>query len=98
MPGGDGNAEAEFLAQRLLHFKTLVAERSQRTGSPRELADQHARLQLLEALGVAVEHPEINPWLVAGRHPHRPLHIGAAPHPRIALSLFKTGASTPQCP
>jgi hypothetical protein len=40
MPGGNGNAEAQFLAQRLLHLESLVAERSQRAGGTGELADQ----------------------------------------------------------
>ena len=96
MPGGDGNAEAEFLAQRLLNLKTLVAERSQRAGGARELADEHARLQLGEPLGMTVEHRKPDRGLVAERHRQRLLQMGAARHRRVAIALREIGKDAAQ--
>ena len=96
MPGGDGHAEAEFLAQRLLDLEPLVAERSQRAGGACELADQDARFQLREAFGVAVEHRELDRGLVAERHRQRLLQMGAAGHRRIAIALREIGEDAAQ--
>ena len=96
VPGRDGHAEAKLLAQRLLHLETLVAERGQRAGGAGELADQHARLQLRQPLGMAVEHRQINRGLVAERHRQRLLQMGAARHRRIAIALRETGEDAAQ--
>ena len=96
MPGGDGHAEAEFLAQRLLDLKTLVAERSQRAGGAGELADQDARLQLREPLGMTVEHRKPDRGLVAERHRQRLLQMGAARHRRVAIALREIGKDAAQ--
>ena len=87
VPGGDGHAEPEFLAQRFLDLESLVAERGQRAGGAGELADQHARLQLREAFGVAVEHRQIDRGLVAERHRQRLLQMGAPRHRRVAIAF-----------
>ena len=96
MPGRDGNAEAEFLAKRLLHLESLVAERGQRAGGAGELADQHARLQLFEPLGVAVEHRQVDRGLVAERHRQRLLQMGAARHRRVTMPLRQIGEDAAQ--
>ena len=46
VPGRRRPAELELVHQRIVDGETLVAERGQRAGGARELADQHARLQL----------------------------------------------------
>ena len=86
MPGRDGNRKAEFLAKRLLDLESFVAQRSKRAGRAGELADQNTRLQLLEALGVAVEHRQPDCRLVAKRHRQRLLQMGAAGHRGVAIA------------
>ena len=48
----------ELLHQLGLRLEPAVAERGQRAGGAAELADQHARAQLLQALLVALEGGE----------------------------------------
>jgi hypothetical protein len=73
------------------HLKTLVAEGSERAGGARELADQHARLQLLEPLGMAVEHCEPNGGLVAEGDGKRLLQMGSPGHRRVAMAPGEIG-------
>ena len=91
-----GTPRPSSLAERLLHLEPLVAERGQRAGGAGELADQHARLQLREPFGVAVEHREPDRGLVAERHRQRLLQMGAAGHRRVAIALRQIGEDAAQ--
>jgi hypothetical protein len=69
---------------------------SQRAGRTSELADQHARLQLREPLGVAVEHRKPDRGLVAEGHRQCLLQMCAARHRRVAIAAGEIGEDTTQ--
>src|ERR1700747_1921176 len=96
MPGRGRTAETQLLAKRLLHLKTLVTERGQRAGGAAELADKHARLQLRQTLGMAVEHREPDRGLVAKGDRQRLLQMGAARHRRVAMAPREIGEDVAQ--
>src|SRR5580700_6782053 len=95
-PGGRWHAEAKLLAQRRLHLKTLIAERRQRARGAGELADQHARLQLLKPFRMAVEHREPDRGLVAEGDRQCLLQMGASGHGRVAIAPREIGEDAPQ--
>ena len=77
--------EAELGTECRLYVEALVAQRRQRAGGAGELADQHARLQLLEPFGMAIEHGEPDRDLVAEGDGQRVLQVRAARHRRVAV-------------
>ena len=70
-----------------MDLQALVAERGQRAGCARELANKDPRLELLQALGMAVEHGQPDRGLVAEGDRQRLLQVGATGHRRIAVLL-----------
>ena len=86
MPGDRRHAEPELAHQFGLHFEAAAAERRERAGGAAELADQHPRTQLLEALLVPPERGEDGRHLVAEGDRHGLLQIAAPGHRRIAVS------------
>ena len=87
MPGDGRPAEAQLLHQGVVHREALVAERSQGAGGAPELADQHARRELLKPLAVAYDHAEPDGGLVAEGHRQCVLKMRAARHHGRAVLL-----------
>ena len=86
VPGDLGFAQAEFAHQRRAHRKSLVAERGEGAGSAAELAYQHARPQLRQALALARQRRAPHRRLVAEGHGQGVLQVGASGHGRIAVA------------
>ena len=83
--GVGGRPSPSSVHQRVVHGEALVAERGERAGGAGELADQHARPQLLQALAVAHDHAEPHGRLVAERHGQGVLQMRAAGHHGVAV-------------
>jgi hypothetical protein len=85
VPGRDRHAETELLAERLLDLQAFVAERGERAGRAGELANEDPGLELLQTLGMAVEHRQPDRGFVAERDRQSLLQVGAPSHERIAV-------------
>ena len=91
VPGDRRLAELELLHQFGLHLQAVLAERGQRAGGAAEFADQQARLELVQALPVALEGREHGRHLVAEGDRHRLLQVAASGHRRVAIFLRQRG-------
>ena len=87
VPGDDRLLQPQLGAQAGLGFHRAFLQGRQRAGGPRELADEHAVLQLREALAVALDGREQSGHLVAEGHRNRLLQVAAADHRRVAVRL-----------
>ncbi len=81
-----GFAQIEFAHQRRAHCESLVAERGEGAGGAAELAHQHARPQLRQALALACQRRAPHRRLVAEGHGQGVLQVGASGHGRIAVA------------
>ena len=91
MPGDRRIAELEFARVFAPHLDTPFAERGERAGRAAELRDQHARLQLAQALGMAVHHGKPDRALVAEGDRQRLLQMRAAGHGGVAMLFREPG-------
>ena len=93
VPGDRRVAEAELAGELGAALDRAVAlpERGEGAGRTAELGHQHARAQLREALGVAVEGGEPDRRLVAEGHRQRVLQMGAPGHRRVAVAAREVG-------
>src|SRR6202007_3146820 len=91
MPGGDGYAEAELLAQRLLNRKSVFAQRSERARRAGKLPDKDAWFELRKTFRMAVEHRKPDRGLVAEGHRQRLLQMGAAGHGCVTVAPREIG-------
>ena len=79
-----------------MHVEAPVAQGGEGTCRTGKLPDQHARLQLFQPLGVAVEHGEPDGDLVAEGDRQCLLQVGPAGHRRVAIPLRELGEDVPQ--
>ena len=84
-------AEAERAGILAPHVEALVAERGERAGGAAELRDQHARLQLAQPRGVAIQHGKPDGAFVAEGDRQRLLQMGTAGHRRVAMLRGEPG-------
>ena len=91
VPGDHGLLQAELGAQAGLRLHRALFQRRQRAGGAGELADQHAFLELRQALAVAQDRRQQAGHLVAEGHRDRLLQVAAADHRRQAMVLRQLG-------
>lgn len=88
---GDGRVvEAELFAKEMLHLQAAIANRGERAGSTRELAEQDTRPPLVDALDVAVDRRQPDRGPVAEGHRQGLLEVRAAGHRRVAMLTRET--------
>ena len=78
--------------------RPLSPSDAKRAGGAGELADEDPRAELLQPLGMAVEHGEPDRGLVAEGDGQRLLQMGASGHRRVAMALRRSariGAASP---
>jgi hypothetical protein len=91
VPGNFGLGELEVLHQLVLHFQPILAQRGQRSGGAAELADQHARLHLVQSLLMPLECGQHRCHLVAKRDRHGLLQVASPGHRRVTVLFRKRG-------
>ena len=91
VPGDGGLGEVQLAGEGGLHGEALVAERGERAGGAGELHDEEARLQLIEALAVPLDHGQPDGGLVAEGDGQGMLQVRAARHDRVAVAFGERG-------
>src|SRR5207253_1418130 len=90
-------SQTQFLAESPLHLESFFPQRGQGASRTGELADQNARLELIETFRMAVEHREPDGSLVSERDRQGLLQVGTSRHGSVPVFPRQFGQDAAQC-